>query len=111
MTKYEYIIAENAEKTVSKEVCLWRAVVIQQLIDLSSDADDKSRDGGFRRAAFYWIFGQNLDGNNVDLDYLLANINYKINCHFFEVCEMANLNAKSVIRQAIAILENKTKII
>ncbi len=111
MTKYEYIIAENIEETVSKEINLWRAVIMQHLADLSSDADKKSRCAGFRRAAFKWIFGQDLKCDDVNIDRVLANMDGKSNRHFREVCELAHFNAESVIRQAVAILEGKNSLI
>lgn len=111
MNKYEHIITQDiVDDKIIKEVNLWRAVVIQHLIDLASNANDKTRNGGFRRAAFEWIFGQKLivkkDGN---LNYFsfLENINNKTNGNFHEVCEMAHLDALSVKRQAIAILKNQ----
>jgi hypothetical protein len=109
MNKYEYIIAENVSEAASKEIDLWRAVVIQHLIDLSSNVDKKSRCAGFRRAAFYWIFGRDQDYDTiVNMEKELIEIDYKTNSHFREVCELSHLNAESVMKQAIAILKNKT---
>ena len=110
MNKYKYIIALEVDQKITDEVNLWRAVVIQHLIDLSSHAMNNKRKKSFKNSAFNWMFGQGSLINkigDIDYNYLISyNYNQK-NQSFYEVCEMAHFDAESVMMQAIVILKNQ----
>jgi len=108
--KFKRIVLESVMLEVSAETNLWRAVMVQNLNDLSSDAKYNSRLAGHRRSAFYWIFAQKLSVRKYDIKEIkeiLQNINYQPSKDFSQICDLASINIRSAIRQVMDIIDAK----
>ncbi len=107
MTTYKYLIFFEVDQQIFSEVSLWRAVIWQHLRDLGSEAKKGARVYTFKKRAIGWMFGDvDLVENSINVLQLISIIPHQKACaDFYEVCELAHVDAMSVLKEAWHILK------